>query len=453
MQETIPPQDDQRPDWLKSMAEKTWNLEMVISGAATYLTSFLPGLADQAFYYFLDNINIEQDPRKASLAMLAYSFAKVISWLLPAAFIIHFIMRAFWAGLVGLHTVYPAGIRYEHLPSTRKAAQELYRQAYGSLARYIQRLDSWCNQVFAVAFTIVLFSVGLSMMYLIIFGITEACIILWGEDKGRNYSIIILWGFMAAAFSIGIAASLSNRISKEKWPLLYRVISWMLLKGPGIILPFINKPLNYMNMAFSTNMPAKRYYSVLAISMMIVMGAALGVLFKTTITTAKHGQPYLFQRFFARNNTPFTLRAGHYDDTRSEGTRLPAISLPAEINSGPYLKVFVSYTKSMDQTLEKMCSLPTLPDSLPKIRRQWLADSLRADCFSKTLQLRVNDSLYAAEWLFYLHPYNQQPGVTTFLPTKSFREGRNLLSVHLPAAKKPDSLLLIDQVQFWFSRE
>jgi hypothetical protein len=46
--------DDARPDWLRNLAEKTWNLELVISGAAIFMATYLPGTIDQGLSYYLD---------------------------------------------------------------------------------------------------------------------------------------------------------------------------------------------------------------------------------------------------------------------------------------------------------------------------------------------------------------------------------------------------------------
>lgn len=51
-------------------------------------------------------------------------------------FVVHFVMRAFWAGVVGLHTVYTEGIRYEHLPWQTDFTREQMRQRFGSLSLF-----------------------------------------------------------------------------------------------------------------------------------------------------------------------------------------------------------------------------------------------------------------------------------------------------------------------------
>jgi len=52
-QDPIP--QDNRPEWLRALTEKSWNLELIISGAAIYLTSHLPETVDSMLRYYLES--------------------------------------------------------------------------------------------------------------------------------------------------------------------------------------------------------------------------------------------------------------------------------------------------------------------------------------------------------------------------------------------------------------
>jgi hypothetical protein len=92
---------DKRPEWLRALTEKSWNLELVISGAAIFLANYLPAAVDDMLRYYLENLVMDEDFKKISLPLLVYSFMKVVAWLLILTFVVHFVMRAFWAGVVG----------------------------------------------------------------------------------------------------------------------------------------------------------------------------------------------------------------------------------------------------------------------------------------------------------------------------------------------------------------
>ncbi len=449
--ENVQEPNDQRPEWLRGLAEKTWNLELVISGAATYLASFLPDLTDRAFYYFLDNINADQNLKNNALPVLAYGFAKLIAWILPLTFIVHFIMRAFWAGLVGLHTVYPAGIQYDRLPGYKGIAHKVYQEKYGTLADYISRLDKLCNVVFAFAFTIVLFGLGISVLYMVIFGLTHLFPLLFGEKISQGILVAaVVFIYALAIFQIAAQVYL-KKMDTDRYPRLYKFTILVIATWPNVILPFIYKPVSYLTMTFSSNINKRRFYAIMGGMSLLMLGVFSLILVDTVVVT-KHKNEYTFQSYFGKSQNKYTLISAHYDNTRTEHTRMAAVSIPSEIIEGPFLKIFVAYPKSLDATLEKLCAMPPLPENADKARGILIQDSLRADCFSKNLQLKINDTTYTnVGWLFNKHPLSGCVGLVTFVPTRGFISGQNQLIVQIPAAGRLDSLQTLDQVPFWFS--
>ena len=85
--------------WIQELSNQSWNLELVVSGAAIFSTSFLPEIADKAISSFYENYQISSDISSQVFPTLAYSFGKSSAYLLIFTFIIHFIIRAFWIAL------------------------------------------------------------------------------------------------------------------------------------------------------------------------------------------------------------------------------------------------------------------------------------------------------------------------------------------------------------------
>jgi len=443
--------NDQRPEWLRNMAEKTWNLELIISGAATYMSSHLPGLTNQAFYYFLDNLNREQDLKKSALPLLAYCFSKIIAWVLPATFLCHFTMRAFWAGLVGLHTVFPSGIDYEKLPGYRGHARDLFEKRFGTLADYIARLDRFCNQMFAFAFTIVLFAMGLSIIYLFIFVFTNLIPQFLGESWQTAGSIWINTLFFGIAISMVTAQLVLQRLDRERYP---RLVNWcmkLVTTLPNFMLPFIYKPVSYLTMTFSSNISKRRFYTRMVVVSTLVLVTFVVVFFNVSYKV-RNANPYLFQDFFGKYRNEYTFYSNHYQALTGEKEHPARVTIPNEVVEGPYLKIFVAYPKSWDQTLQRICNLPeNLPDSLTKHQKRVALDSIRISCLSQAIRLNINDSLYlGTDWQFALHPQASVPGVQAMVPTGGFKKGKNMITVKFPSATKPDSLMLVDRLPFWY---
>lgn len=91
--------------------DRIWELELLISGAVTLGLLQLPGRVD-ALYRSLD---ARVSTESATALLLGYEFAKIILYLLIASFVLHLVARAYRVALIGLHAIFPGGIRWSEL--------------------------------------------------------------------------------------------------------------------------------------------------------------------------------------------------------------------------------------------------------------------------------------------------------------------------------------------------
>src|SRR5690349_17536070 len=91
----------------------TWELELLISGAVLFALFQIPSLLNGLFAH------LEPHATTAIMAvlLLVQIYVKAIVYALIAAFVVHLIARAYWVGLVGLHSVFPNGVRWEEFKS------------------------------------------------------------------------------------------------------------------------------------------------------------------------------------------------------------------------------------------------------------------------------------------------------------------------------------------------
>ena len=445
--------EQERNTRLQELASKSWNLELIISGAAVFLAAQLPSVVDGALQYYLNNLAVSTDISKISLPLLAYSFSKIVAWLLIITFLVHFVIRAYWVGLVGLHAVYPEGIRYDHLPGQTEITREQARQRFGRLEDYITRLDRLCNQVFSFAFLIALFSLGISLAYLLVFSILHLLPLVIPGQSGRVLRMVLLSLFVLLALLPALALILtkSEKMAQKPWAKYLAVKATYV--APQILLPFVYRPATYLSLTFTSNVPALRQYTIMTLVSTIAVAGVFFVFFQTALDMAGRSS-MSFQSFYAQNNDDaHTLDARHYDSLRGEGQPPAQVSIPADIVSGPVLRVFLNYPKALDARLEPLCPALNFPDSMPKYQRRHLADSVHLQCFSRFFQVSVNDSIYPSiEWMFHEHPGTGMRGLLSYLPTTGFRNGKNVLEVKLPGASKPDSLSTYGVVPFWFEQ-
>ncbi|MBC7776092.1 MAG: hypothetical protein H7246_11715 [Phycisphaerae bacterium] len=449
--ESNPIPTDNRPEWLRSLSETSWNLELVISGAAIFLASYLPDAVDAMLRYYLENLVMDENFPKIILPLLVYSFMKVVAWLLILTFVVHFVMRAFWAGVVGLHAVYTQGIRYEHLPWQSEFSKEQLRERFGTLSDYILRLDRLCNQVFSTAFLIALISLGICMAYIFIFLAINVLPVFLGPKAGRRVSMIILGAIMLLVF-LPIFTQWAMRVPRlAALPWVQRLTKWSVHNASYMVMPLVYGPMSYINMTFTSHIPKKKLVRTILIGSVIVMGGVLLTLTSTMLHLSGR-TAFTTRDFYAKDRGPNMLSSGVYDNMRSPQDRLPPVSIPSEITEGPFLRVFVDYPKMLDAALSQRCAMPPLPDSISKQRRRVQMDSAHIACMTDFFRLSVNDSIIAQPgWMFHEHPVAGSPGVVAYLPSTNFKNGKNVLTVLVPSSKKLDSLRVYGQVPFWYA--
>ncbi|TNE54646.1 MAG: hypothetical protein EP344_14135 [Bacteroidetes bacterium] len=435
---------------MQKLAEKSWNLELIISGAAIFLVSYLPALIDKMLWYYLDNLATDGNLRTSMLPVLAYSFFKLIAWVLIATFVVHFILRAFWVGLVGLLAVYPNGIQIDRLPMQTEFSKEAIRRNFSSFPDYIIRIDRLSNQVFSFAFLLALGGLGVSLLYLILFVFIHPAVLPDWMGSHQDRLFILLGLVLVLGLLPGIFQVLAKRPGGLQNPVLRRIAMFVFTYLPMAMLPLVYRPLNYISLIYSSNVPRRRYFISIVAVMVIMIGGVFGVLIQTQMQL--RGRNVLVRHeFFGRENTPNTLFPNRYDNLRAADDLLPAVSVESDVVEGPVLKVFVAYRKWLDNHLIRQCSMPAWPDSLGKTQVRALRDSARLACLTGFFRLSVNDSLYAGpDWIFYTHPQHGTYGLLGYLPTGNFSAGKNLLQVQIPSLANADSLQVYGEVPFWF---
>jgi hypothetical protein len=436
---------------LQELTGKSWNLELIISGAAIFLTAMLPDMIEQGFHYFIDHLATDSDYDMMMFPLLAYSFFKVVAWLLTTAFILHLVMRAFWVSMIGLQAAFPAGIRYEHIPSMSAAMREYMAEWLGELEPYIIRLDRRCNQIFALAFLIALMSIGIAFVYLICFSIFMLLRGFLSPDAMQIVRNVLFTLFILFAIGIGLANQMI--IKNEQYQARYgRKFIVFSIKANEMIMPLVMRPLNYLSLTFSSNVPKKRYYIVLIGTMTAFFICVIFVL-TAQLSDLRSSRHFELRNFFSEGSSRYELMGKKYDNLRYEGARMATVSLPSEMVESPFLPVFVAYPKSLDLRLSAFCVPPNKPDSLSKEALRTHLDSLKMQCLAQYFRLWVNDSLIAQpDWMFQEKPGTGMKGLVSYLPTKNMKEGKNVIKVWIPSETKRDSLEEYGAVPFWLAK-
>src|SRR6476660_3842913 len=98
-------------DQLPRLTTPTWEVELLISGVAVFAMLQMPGWLDDRWFALRPRL----DAGWLEPLLLIYIYAKSGVLLLACTFVVHLLLRARWIALVGMHSVYPAGIDWNRL--------------------------------------------------------------------------------------------------------------------------------------------------------------------------------------------------------------------------------------------------------------------------------------------------------------------------------------------------
>lgn len=441
----------EKSSWIQELSNQSWNLELVVSGAAIFSTSFLPEIADKAIGSFYENYQISSDISSQVFPTLAYSFGKSSAYLLIFTFIIHFIIRAFWIALVGLRAVFPQGINFDNIPNTTKDMAEMYKQKFGTLDSYIVKLDKLCSQIFSIAFVLVLFSIMMAVLYLLGFvatiGFKTYLPVVYEKTKIIFLVLFaLIWVFSMVIMAIG---------SKEKYrskPILGNLYKATIEKSTFLYMGMY-KPIQFINFTFGSNMPHKKYFRTVLIIGFTFFAVAIGIYSSKLLEHA--GIPILESRnYYSSGSANHKLETNFYDNLRTENDDMPVASIQSDVIEEPFLKLFINYTKILDENLAKIYKEPTLPDSLRNSQKRPLRDEARLECLGTYFQISLNDStLNSPEFLFETNARGK--GIKAYINTENCKMGRNTLYIK---TLKTDSLpkKVYDEylaIPFWYSNK
>ncbi|MEZ0607144.1 hypothetical protein ACAW74_01455 [Fibrella sp. WM1] len=435
-------------DKLRELTTQSWNLELAISGVAMFAILQLPDLLDSAFSYLQHNFLLNTEGPPLMLLSLSYSMIRATFYVLFAAFLANFVMRAFWVGLVGLLAVYPSGIHYDRIPFSTPYAQQRMADELGPLDRYILWLDKRCNIVFALAFQFVFFLIIIGMAYVL--GLISYLVVQPNVPAAVWQGIKIGVSVLGVSFYVALIV-LSLKKVKEH-PTGMRV-HYRLVKASQLLFMGAYRPSSYITNTFYSHIPKQRFARTFAIFMTVF---AVVFLVEYTVDQARgNRRSSAFNRrhlYSARVDSLF-VDPGAYDNQRPEGELVDVASIQADVIREPYLRLFIAYPRALDTLLTRLAPEPVWPDSLSRTERRRQHAVWSKQQINQLIRLTVNDSVFSkTELLFSQAGSTQQRGWQTVLVPGNLVKGRNQLRIGIqrPGQPIPDELTTIP---FWYVPE
>lgn len=397
--------------WLQTLKEESWEAELLISTVAIFGTLQLFDLVSWMVDWFVD-----------MLAPSQYYFGYIVSFLglmaigiLTTMFIIHFLMRAYWVGLVGLNSVFPD---YSLKDS---AYSEIYTNKMLSiipkLRDTIPKIDDLCSVIFSAAFFLFVmygYFTIISVVLLLVY-------VHFGDMIPTFIGLILKWTLIAVVLFqivISIVANLKKYKSHEPIQNTYFVFikwSYMLMMGP------LYKPLIQIYMSFATNFKKQKSLIGMVVTFLIVGFFISLTQFRTS------NMPYLIRTDTAYHESKVYNRA--YRSLASNSDFLLGPQIEEEIITSPVLKVFIPVYSYESKIVDKMYGDIEIDGSVFEDEILTKKRLFYLERYQQYHDLKIDGVKISTAFKRYTQVESRQFGIVAYLDIESLGKGEHILSV------------------------
>lgn len=413
-----------RPKWLEILETESWQPELLISGLAIVASIQFSAYIEDLHDYLL--FNFDETARTFGSYLILY--LDVASYAIALNFSIHFVIRVFWIGVLGLMSVYPEGIRFENYPYGNVHFVERLKAKLRSLRGFSLHLDRICSIIFSFSSLIVLSLVSTTILVGSFWGVVMVVKLLLPEYYTSSFIRIVFY-CIAAIFSVFLLSTSIFNYTKLKHTKLAEKVHFPLYWFfSSLFFNILNRPFHYLSLTFATN--AKMTLVSFFIFIYMTLLSAFFV-FKTVNSQVG----FETRSYYATDSNAFALADQHYDNLRSGEKHIRVPSLSSDVVEENYLKIFIPYQKYLDEKLEKICynaSLEGKKDTLSKdeFERNRIHTFRHLQCFRSLYSMELNNQpLLSIEWQFYEHANKGEKGMIHYLLTDSLPKGKNVLRV------------------------
>ncbi len=417
---------------------RTWELELLISGAVVFALLGVPSRLDE-WYFHLD---LHVSKTQSIIVFFGYYYLKLIAYALVVSFCVNLSIRAYWIGLIGLHRVFPDGIRWSEVKDGPISRQ--IQQQQPDLTRQIDKADKLSSLIFSTSFIIIIIFV----FSILLVAITS--LLAWGISAlafGGKHVQPLFYGLIAAFLVPSIVCGLvDRRLAKkprEAWegrwfvkPIaaILRVFYWISLR-----------PLYAsIQLTLSSNIDKRIATPVFILSFTGLLGMFIGsLILQKSDKLVIHGYQY-----FPDVRVDRQVDFSHYESLQPAGKIFrTSPSIQSDIITDPFIKLFIPYSPGKhNRHLGKLC-----PDVQPVPQQGFSAQKIKQgtrppkastdaalDCLGSLHQISMNGELLELDFDFYSRPDSGVRGIITYISTAEIPQGRNTLHIERVATDDED---------------
>ena len=396
--------------WLQRLKDESWEAELLVSAIAIFGTFQLFGLVDWVTNKYIQFLPFEQYIYGYFIVFLGLLAISI----LVSMFVIHFFLRAYWIGLVGLNSVFPDyGLE-------DSAYSKIYTEKILSILPKqedtIQKVDELCSVIFSAAFTILLIYAYLAIsmsLYLLVYNLlldyVPASILL--------IPLAVVGFILIFQIFFGVVANLKrfkNNVTVQTW--LFIAVKWAskVTYGP------LYKNLLQVSMVFGSNFKKKKSLIFLVL-LFFVSGISVAVV--------KVNDTNIF--YLIRQDVYYLdqMHVSYYYDQNPDNSFLITPQIQSDIIESTTVKLFIPIFKNERNYQTDTCGEFNADEELTKKENNGLARKFYLDCYSKYNSVKLNGSPLAVDFLKKDHQTSGQFGIVAFIDKQLLRKGENIIEV------------------------
>lgn len=353
-------------DTMERLRDRTDELELIISSLTIFALFSMPGwLFDK-----LANVYTHLSTSLAIAGIVAVTLLAGVSYVLAACFVVHLMARAYWVGLIGLRTVFPAGINWSKTPGLGPLSRRYYQDTLPDLDTVIQKTDRLASSLFAVISMLTLGVLWFGVILIVIlvisatigarFGLTNT-----GIGIGSAVILIVFLGVPLLLYLLD--AQLASRVPRLHDSRSFAGLVRLLRRIAGLAYP--QRLVLPVQLTLQSNTRPIVFVVALAISIVIIV--AVGN------TRAAAWQSFTLSGEFTYLDAAQVqagFRSTYYEDMSSPMDRMrgwPRVDSFEQ--NGSFVRLFLPYQPLRDNlVLDQLCgSAEEAPDPVACLRQLW----------------------------------------------------------------------------------
>jgi hypothetical protein len=392
---------------------KTYDIELLISGALVFGLSSAPGEIDRLFDRWGPRLDGVASPALTYL----YLYAQMIVYSMLATFVAHLLLRGYWIALLGLESVWSDGWKWELLkigPFSKAHVQ----QRVTSLSHAINKADDRASVIFAAGAMLVMVSLHSLVIVLVTIAVAWLLAAATGIDGARAFFIVISVGFVAMV----IIPMLDKRLGRRFDPASRsgRIFGRVIDAGMFLSPMKWTAPVQFV---FQTRIGERK--------LSMAMAAAAGVLATVLVVGMLFRNERLRidgWRYFDPQPAAATIDPRHYRDSGvARDGRRPTID--SDVISTPLIRLYLPYRpRRHNPMIASGC-----PDLASSVAQGRVPDNAAAaTCLGGLYNVALDGVTIAPSYNFTRDAASDFVGVLAYIQTASLQPGPHEFTVDAP---------------------